>query len=179
VIAIWLLAVGTSLVPSSWPSVRCAEEEYSPKGGNFSVQFPGRPKEASQTTKSPIGDVKVYTATYATKEGNVYMVSYSDLPSGATKAENLDTLFEGVREGAKGKDGNAKVIVGERYDYTRDKLKLPAYKLELTNEKNNQSLKFRIVINENRLYQLAVVGSPEFAKSSSAAEFLNSFELSK
>jgi hypothetical protein len=157
------------------PIQQFAGEDYTPKEGNFLIRFPGKPKVTTQTTKSPIGDVKVFTATYATSDGNVYMVSYSDLPAGATKPENLSTLFEGVREGAKGKDGE--VLVSERFEFGPDKL--PGYELELKKEKGNQRVKFKVIVRDNRLFQLAVVGSKDFAQGNEAAAFLKSFTLSK
>jgi hypothetical protein len=156
------------------PNAQNGGEEYAPAGGNFSIRFPGKPKETTQVTKSPIGDVKVYTATYAHSDGNVYMISYSDLPSGAAKPENLGTLFDGVREGAKGSDGT--VLKGDRVEFGPDKL--PAYDLEV--KKGNQHVMFKIIVRDNRLYQLALVGSASFVeKSKNGAAFLKSFEFSK
>lgn len=168
----WLAATTIVALAGGQPVHKPSGEEYAPKDGNFVVRFPGKPKETTQITKSAIGEVKVFTATYATSDGNVYMVSYSDLPTGATKAENLDTLFEGVREGAKGKDGE--VLVGDRFEFKP--AGLPAYNLEL--KKGNQAVRIQIIVSGDRLYQLAVVGSKNFVKEK-AAEFLKSFELSK
>jgi hypothetical protein len=173
VISIWLVATTIVALAGEQPIQQPSGEDYTPKGGNFVVRFPGKPKETSQTTKSPIGEVKVYTATYATSDGNVYMVSYSDLPPGATKSENLGTLFDGVREGAKGKDGE--ILVGDRFEFGPDKL--PGYDLEL--KKGNQRVKFKVIVRENRLYQLAVVGSKDFAQGENAAAFLKSFAFPK
>jgi hypothetical protein len=175
VIAIWLVATTLAALTNEQLILQSSVEEYTSKGGNFVVRFPGKPKETTQTTKSPLGEVKVFTSTYVTGDGNVYMVSYSDLPPGATKPENLGTLFEGVREGAKGKDGE--ILVGDRFEFGPDKL--PGYELELKREKSNQRLKFKVIVRENRLYQLAVVGSRDFAQGKEAAEFLDSFKFPK
>jgi hypothetical protein len=151
-----------------------AWEEYSPNGGNFTIRFPGKPKETTQITKSQIGEVKVITATYATSEGNIFMVSYSDLPANATKMENLETLFEGVREGAKGKDG--KVLEDKEFKLES---KFPAHKLLLEKEKGEQRVKLWVVVRDNRLFQLWVVGTRRFAEGPDAKAFLESLELTK
>lgn len=177
-ISFWLVATAVvGLVAETPIQEALSGEEFAPKGGNFAVRFPGKPKQSTQKTKSPLGEVTVNTATYATKDGDVYMVSYSDLPSGATKAENLDTLFEGVRDGAKGKDSKIVVRVGERFEFGSDKLQ--GYKLELFNEKSDQYVKLRVIVRENRLFQIAVVGSKDFAQGKDAAEFLKSFDITK
>jgi hypothetical protein len=175
VISIWLVATAILAFTGEQPIHQSKGEEYAPKEGNFSIRFPGKPKETTQITKSAIGEVKVFTATYATSDGNVYMVSYSDLPEGATKSENLTTLFEGVREGAKGKDGE--ILVADRFEFGPNML--PGFDLELKKEKGNQRVKYRIIVREKRLYQLAVVGSKDFAQGKEAAAFLKSFELPK
>ena len=150
-------------------------EEYSPQAGKFSIRFPGKPKESNQTTKSPIGEVKVFTATYATSDGNVYMVSYSDLPMGATKPENHDTFFDGIKEGLRGKEW--KINNDKKIEFGTDKL--PGREIELEKEKVSQRAKFRVILRDNRLYQTAVVGTPSFIRSEDAKMFLESFELTK
>jgi hypothetical protein len=176
VISLSLVAYSMMALASSQVIHQPKGEAYAPEAGKFSVRFPGKPKETTQTTKSAIGEVKVFTATYSTSDGNVYMVSYSDLPGEATKKENLSTLFEGIREGAKGKDGA--VLDDKEIEFGPNKL--PGHDLELKKEKDNQRVKLRVVVRDNRLYQVAVVGSVEFInRSKDAAAFLKSFELTK
>ena len=55
--------------------------------------------------------MKVSTATYATSDGNVFMVSYTDFPAGTAKADMSAAFFDGVRRGLAGKDGK---LLGEK-----------------------------------------------------------------
>jgi hypothetical protein len=146
-------------------------EPYSPRDANFSVRFPEAPKETNNTAKSPIGDLKVVTATLATTDGNVYMASYTDFPTGTVKDDTRKTLFEGVREGLKGKEG--KVLT--ETDIEVGKEKLPARELEL--EKGKQRVRIRIILGADRIYQVALIGTPAFVKD--GTKFLESFELTK
>ncbi|HEV3387120.1 MAG TPA: hypothetical protein VG097_20035 [Gemmata sp.] len=152
------------------PVIQKTGEEYSPKGGNFTIRFPAKPKESTQKAKSPIGEVDVFAATCATNDGNVYMVSYSDLPEKATRKENLDTLFEGVREGAKG-DGTVRVC--DKIEF--GPMKLPGRELKLMKDK--QWVRMYAIVRDNRLYQIAAVGSQSFAEGKEANAFLESFQL--
>jgi hypothetical protein len=148
-------------------------EAYAPKDGRFTVRFPGKPKESTQTAKSPIGELKVATATYATNDGNVFMASYTDFPDGAAKPENGGMLFDGVRTGLKGKDGK---VLDEK-EITIGVDKVPGRDIDI--EKDKKRMKFRITLHNGRLYQVAVIGTPSFVKSKDATAFIESFELTK
>src|SRR5688572_3305941 len=79
--------------------------DVSPKGGQFKVRFPGKPEEKSQKTKTPLGELTVYTATFATPDGSIYLVSHVDYPAAAGTPAEHETLLNGARDGLKGKDG--------------------------------------------------------------------------
>ena len=166
--ALVVLLLGTSAA-----AAQPAGEVFSPRDGGFSVRFPGRPKDSTQTAKSRLGDLRVFTATYATGEGNVYLVSHTDFPPGATKPENRATLFDGVRDGLKGKDGK---VLSEK-DAEIGPNKLAGRDIEL--EKGKQRVRFRVVVSGDRLYQVAAIGTPAFVGGKEAGAFLDSFELTK
>jgi hypothetical protein len=148
-------------------------EAYAPADGRFSVRFPGKPKESTQTAKSAIGELKVVTATYAFSDGSAFMVSYTDFPDGAAKSENSGTLFDGVREGLKGKDG--KLLDEQEVKVGADKH--PGRDIEI--EKDKKRMKFRVALRDGRLYQVAVIGTASFVKGKDAKSFIESFELTK
>lgn len=150
-----------------------AQKKYEPAGGRFTVRFPGQPKEATQTAKSQIGDLKVVTATYADSNGNAYMVSYTDFPEGAAKSDASGKLFDGVRDGLKGTDGK---LIGES-EITIGTDKHAAREIEI--EKDKKRMKFRVVLRDARLYQVAVIGTASFVKAKDAKAFLDSFDLTQ
>lgn len=151
-------------------------ETYTSTEGKYAVRFPGKPKVAPpQTTKSAIGDLQVNVATYATADANVYMVSYTDFPAAAVKAENHKTLFDGVRDGVKGGKGE---VVSEK-DVEFGAGKLPGRELVVDKDKGKQRVKFRAVLRDNRLYQVAVIGTAEFVSGKDATAFLDSLDLTK
>jgi hypothetical protein len=152
------------------PVIQKSGEDYSPKGGNFTIRFPGKPKESTQKSKTTIGEVEVFAATYVSGDDNVFMVSYSDLPEKATRKENLDSLFEGVREGAKG-DGKVRICDPKEFG----PMKLPGRELKL--EKGKQWVRMFVVLRDNRLYQIVAIGSQSFADSKEASAFLESFQV--
>ena len=146
---------------------------YISADGMYAVKFPGKPKVAlAQTTRSALGDLTVNVATFATADANVYLVSYTDFPAGAVKPENRKTLFDGVAQGVKGKGE----IVSEK-DTEFGAGKLPAREVVVDQEKGKQRVKFLVVLRDNRLYQVAAIGTPEFVAGKDATAFLGSLDL--
>jgi len=167
----WLV-VGSILAVLAIPALaQPPGEAFAPKDGRFSVKFPGKPKDTTQTAKTALGELKVFTATYATADGNVYMVSYNDFPEGAAKPDARDTLYDGVRDGLK-RDGwkfNSEKAIELGPD------KLPGREIDL--EKDKKRSRLRVVLRDGRLYQAAVIGTSAFAAGKDATAFLDSFEL--
>jgi len=150
-----------------------AADPYSPKDGRFSVKFPGEPKESTQKTKTPLGELKVFSATWANADGNAFLVSYTDFPAGTAGAADRGTLYDGARDALKAKDGKG---LSEK-DVEVGSGKLAGRDVEI--EKGKQRMRFRFVVRDDRLYQVAVVGTASFVEGKDAAAFLASFELTK
>lgn len=147
--------------------------ELTPKGGRFKVRFPGRPKETTQKSKTPIGELAVYTATYATADGNVLLVSHTDYPPEAARPDHHATLIAGARDGLLGKDG--KLVKDAARDPAAD---APAGR-EFVVDKGKVQLRFRMLMKDNRLYQAGAVGTGAFVTGKDATDFLDSFQLVK
>ena len=146
---------------------------YSSVAGKYRVGFPGTPKLAEQTARSAVGDLRVHVATYATADGGVFMASYTDFPAEATKAANHATLFAGIRESVKGKDGK---LAGGETELAVGPDKLPGR--EFAVDKGKQRIRYRVIVRGNRVYQVAVIGTAAFATGKDATAFLDSFEPS-
>jgi len=147
--------------------------DVSPTGGRFKVRFPGKPEEKSQKAKTPLGELTVYTATFATADGGVYLVSHVDYPAAAAGPAEHDTLFNGARDGLKGKDG--KVVSDGPVPHAPDK----AAGREVVIDKGKVQLRYRMFIRDGRLFQVGAVGAGGFVTGKAATEFLDSFELGK
>ena len=149
------------------------EETYAPRGAHFEVKFPGKPKEATSNAKSKLGKLKVVTATFATSERNVLMVSYTDFPEGSGEGDKRDALIEGVRKGLKGKDGS--VLSDKEVKIGKDQL--PGQELLL--DKGKEHVRVRIVLRNDRLFQIGAIGTRDFVGGKETEAFLDSFEFRK
>jgi hypothetical protein len=148
-----------------------AEETYSPKDGKFSVRFPGKPKEQSQSVKTELGNLRVMTVVHASADGKTNWVSHTDYPADAVKPENRSKLVDGARDGMKGMDGK---VVTEK-DIECGTKKLPGR--EVLFDRGKFSVRCRFVIRDQRLYQVAVLGPGEYVTGKEATLFLDSFEV--
>jgi hypothetical protein len=144
---------------------------YSSTEGKFNVRFPGTPKVTTKTTDTGLGELSVSIATFANADGNLYMVSYTDLPT-APEPQHHAKLFTGVRDGIK---GNGKQVEDKEMAFGPNKL--PGR--EFVVDKGKQQIKLRVILHENRLYQIAVIGTANFIGGKDAHQFLESFELTK
>lgn len=155
-------------------------DPFQPNNQSFSVRFPLKskevPAEKTQTVSSDLGELKVYTAAYATSSGDVYLVSSTKFPA-EIKPETHDAIYEGVRDGLK-KDGEVK---SEKKDATlkSDNLPMREFVIEKGKDKSKQTLRFRVLIRGDRLYQVAVVGDDKFVTGKDADAFLDSFVVTK
>jgi len=150
-----------------------AQPVYSSAEGKYSIKFPNTPKVTENTTKSAVGELTVTIATYAHSDGSTFMVSYTDFPAAATNPENHAKLFVGVRDGVS-KDGK---VVGKEIVLTAGFEKWPGR--EFTVEKGKQRIRFRVFIRNQRVYQLAVIGKPDFVTGREANTFFDSLDLTK
>jgi hypothetical protein len=168
-----LAALGAVAALLTSAPVAQPDEMYAPDGGRFQVKFPGKPKESTTDAKSKLGKLKVFTATYATRDGDVFMASYSDFPEGSAKDDNRETILDGVRTGLKGKTGE--VLSDDPREF--GKMKIDGR--EILVKKDAQRVRVWIMLRGDRLFQVGVIGTPEFVKSKEADAFLKSFDLTK
>lgn len=148
-------------------------DPYSSAEGKYSAKFPGPPKVTSKTTKSAVGELTVNFAIYANADGGAFLISHTDYPAAATKPENHKTLFDAVRDDVKGRDG--KISDEKELAYGPDKL--PGR--EFAVEKDKQRIRYRVLLCDNRLFQIAVIGSKDFVAGKEAGAFLDSFQVTK
>lgn len=140
-----------------------------PDDGQFTVRFHGPPKESKQKTRTDLGNLTIYTATYALPEGGVLAASYTTFPSQAAQPADHKSLLDGAVKGLIGKNGKLKeekeIEVG----------KTPGREVRI--ERGKQRLRYRLVVKDHRLIQVGAVGSGDFVDGHEAAAFLESLHF--
>jgi hypothetical protein len=145
---------------------------FASSAGRYKVLFPGPVKSDTTEINTAGGALKLTLDSVKLSDKIVFMVTYVDLPDDVAKAAPGPRLDK-VRDGNKGTDG--KVLTDQ--DLTVGADKNPGRDVLIA--KPTISLRNRIVIAGNRLYQIMLQGPHEFVTSRDADRFIESFEPTK
>lgn len=150
---------------------RSTWEEFSSSEGAFSILMPGTPTEQTKTVNTAVGPIDAYFFLLERKD-IAYMVGYSDYPDTVVQKTNPDAILEGARNGAvanvQGKLLNELIISLNGY---------PGRELKIEPAGGKGTIKAKIFIVGNRLYQVMVVTPKEKAFSKNVRRFLDSFKF--
>jgi len=147
--------------------------EFSSAEGAFSVLMPGTPTEETQTQDTELGAIDVHSFTFE-QGGVAYLVGYNVFPAAVIEAASPDSLLDGAC------DGQVQAVKGTRV--SEQEITLGAYAgrdLEILIEDSDgpASLRSRMFLVRDRLYQVMVVGPKGQSTSPDTLKFLDSFKL--
>ena len=149
-------------------------QDFSSDAGKFTVSMPATPKETSQSVDTAAGkiDLHLFTAQVGT---SAYLVSYSDYPadmmSQADPAKVLDGAMNGAVTNVSGTILSSQDVTldgNPGKDFTADgKITKPG----------DGSVRGRIYLVKNRLYQIIIVGLKDQIPAADADKYMQSFKL--
>lgn len=155
-------------------AVGCSEpHQYDSSAGKFSVEFPGKPEEQSQTVQTEVGSIKLNIVMYE-KRNSAYLVMYCDYPADHVQAAGSDVILEGACEGAV---SNIRGTLVSQEPITIGDHPGREIKATASTDGNQVELRSRIYLVGNRLYQVIVSATPGGTKDSVANRFVDSFKL--
>lgn len=143
--------------------------KFAPKGGKFAIAFPEKPKETRKTLKSDAGDIKFYQALSADKSGNVFSAGYMQFPIEISEDQHAE-LFDGFLMGVA---GDGEILSKKNGKFGEDKLPMR----DAVVERDGKFVRLRMIIFEDRMFFMLLLGTEKFVKGKSATEFINSFEI--
>jgi hypothetical protein len=146
--------------------------DFAPKGGRFTVQMPGQPKEQTNKVNTAIGPIDVHLFVSAPDPNTAYIVGYSDYPEEMIKKSDSQKILDGARDGAV-KNVNGKLDSEKKITIDGH----PGRDFSIATE--HFEGRDRIYLVNNRLYQVMMVGSRDFVTSKDAEKFLDSFKLTE
>jgi len=167
--AIFLLCLAAAFLVAAGDAIT-KFEAFAPKGGRFTVQMPGQPKEQKSTAKTAIGPIDIHMFVYEADPNTAYMVGYNDYPEGMMKKADPEKVLDGARDGAV-KNVNGKLDWEKKITIDGH----PGRDFAVTAE--GLSVRDRIYLVNDRLYQVMLVGSKDFITGKDGEKFLNSFKL--
>ena len=145
------------------------DTKYESKEGKYAIAFPGKP--TIQTGKA--GDIALSTAIVE-KATLAYTVTHADLPADLVKLSKPKDILASAEAGLV-KSFKAKLISSKEVEFAAQKY--PAR--EVVAEKEGTTIRLLIVLVDNRLYQVYVVGPKDTTASKDADAFFASFEIMK
>lgn len=157
----------------SCQNIQSDGSKYEPKDKDFTVYFPGEYQTATDTVETDLGDIFLNTIIHENSEQKAYMVAYSDYPEAYIEIVENKDLIEGGMDGAlkslniDSASSIKEVSIGE----------VDGIYFKGENKEENTIVEYEIYLKENRLYQIAVIGSLSKFKLNEDNDFFNSFEL--
>jgi hypothetical protein len=140
-------------------------KEFVSPEGKFRVMMPGTPVRQQQR----LGPMTI--AMYSLQNSNgAYMVGYVDVPIPANEPDwQLQKRLDGARMGALGNIGGGLIKENRVFLQGRD----PGREIE-ANIPGKGLIRARFFIAGQRMYQILVIGNPQFVHSADATRFLES-----
>ena len=170
------LALILAIILSVGACTSNAKQEFTSETGKFSVTVPTEPKEETESVDTRLGKIDIHMFT--TEDGNTaYMIGYSDYPEDIIKQNDPQKLLDGGRDGAVS-NVNGKLDSELKIDLDGN----PGRALVISAKAGNDqdaTIKARIYLVGNRLYQVMMVAPKGEVSSSEMDEFLKSFKLLK
>ncbi len=146
-------------------------QQVSNAAGRFTVDFPGQPKEQTQRVATPAGMITMHIFIFESSN-TAFTVMYNDYPDVVVQGSDKNAILTGARDGAVGNVGGTvsdeSQITVNGHPGRQFTVSVPSKKLEI---------KSKIMLVDNRLYQVMVAGRPGQATSADTSRFLNSFVL--
>jgi hypothetical protein len=152
-------------------------QEYKADDESFTVEMPTKPVETVQSESTPMGEIDSHVLMGNMRGDGIYVVAYTDFPSGASNA-SADSILESVAQGSLDNSGatmlSKKKITLDGYPGLEVEMKVPASKVP-----GGGHATCRLYWVAPRIYVM-FVGSHESSEIyRDRARFLDSFKLRK
>lgn len=142
--------------------------KFNSQEGEFSVLFPGQPKEGVENAYLKV----LHTVVYEEDKRIAYMVFYSDVGKQLLK-DGADKFYDNARSGIIATSGN--ILLSEKA-ITLGEISGREMEVKVNNDEYFSVV--RVFLSNDRLYQVIVTVPKENRDSTNILYFLSSFRLS-
>lgn len=146
-------------------------ERFTSTKGGFRIEFPG---EAEESTEKIEGGLVMHSHIVGVRQGLAYGVIWMDLPAG-TDVDDPWEFLENVLAGAAGDDGE---VLG-KLRFLQGAEEYPSIAAIIDKPANPPRYRTHIVMANNRVYQVMVVGSAQDVTNDDAEHFFDTFRVTK
>lgn len=155
------------------PSPKTTNPPFYSEKGDFSIVFPGTPKEHQHTTTSEIGKIELTQYIYGKNDTDAWVASFSDYPKRMIQLGNKEQLLKGIKYRIL-EDLRATVLFEEKIKLN-DKYKGLSFVAKA--KKKDLNISYKIFLVENRVYQLSMYSSIAPIQAQDSTLFFGSFQL--
>ncbi|MGI8924297.1 MAG: hypothetical protein ACR2HJ_09730 [Fimbriimonadales bacterium] len=143
---------------------------FRSEDGRFTVTMPGRPDGSRKMVKGDAASVKLHVFMAST-ESESFVVTYADYERFDGNRANVDRILDAARDGAVANARGSlisekKIMIGGR----------PGRSILFTTG-TGKHIQEKILLVNNRLYQIYVVSNAGGAESADAKRFMKSFRV--
>jgi hypothetical protein len=144
-------------------------KEFQSKEGGFAVRAPGQPQRTKRAVTTNAGPIDTFFFIFETADGAL-MVAYNDYPAAFVASAGADKIVQDARDAAakNGKLASERKVTLAGY---------PGRELRLDGGPMNLSMRTRIFLVKERLYQVTAVLPPSQIDGARANSYLDSFRL--
>lgn len=147
-----------------------AFESYRSEEGRFTVLLPGEPTRSTQTLNTPAGKIDLVMFQAGSKKSG-FVVGYCDYPQEVIDESEPAKMLDGARDGA------VKNVGGELIDETELDFHGYAGREVEIEVPGKATIRTRLILIDNRLYQIMVVSASAEILEEKGTEFFDSFSV--
>ncbi len=171
-----LLLVVLALVLAACGGTGSDWKEFSSDKGNFTVSMPSTPKESTQAVDTVAGSINLTMYSVEVSD-SAFLVSYADYPQDMMSTADPLKVLDGAMNGQITNFGGT-VLSSSDVSLSDNPGREFSASGKVTTA-GDGSLRGRIYLVKNRLYQIIVVGLKDKVKTEDVDKFLKSFKLNK
>lgn len=138
----------------------------------YKAIFPGKPKDVAKRVDSKVGELLISTWSYEAKD-LLYAITATKYPE-KMKAADPKLVFLAAKDALSANGG--KILSDDAISEPEGK---NSYASEIVVEFGRNHVRTRILLANNRLYQISVTGSKSKLEGKTVEEFIRSFEMTK
>lgn len=165
-------AADGSKTESSETSDEPKREKYRSDAGSFAIDFQGTPEVTTEEVPTEVGSIMVTMYMYEKSRKEVHIVGHSDYPAELVALSDPMEMLKGAQEGVT---GNLEAVPTDEKTSEFEGNKA----LEFRASGSGFNLAYKLILVENRLYQIGIMKETDEVTAEEVDAFIGSFELTK
>ncbi|GMQ92411.1 MAG: hypothetical protein BMS9Abin11_1739 [Gammaproteobacteria bacterium] len=147
-------------------------KQFNPSGGNFTIQFPGTPKDANAKKYVSKRVFNQHLYMYSDAGKAAYMLQYFDIEENHRKSKSNREWLDGLQERVS--------VKANRTLLSNETIRVSGYlarRMVLKDASKNVFFHAQLVLANNRMYTMLVVTNSKDSSAAQVRKFIRSFRI--